>query len=70
MAKQTITCKGAKLTDYTQLIESTFTGPGIRVEQINVDFIQLRLKRHYPSRILNAKINTLHDRLRLDGRLR
>lgn len=69
MATQTITYKGAKLTDYTQLIESVFTGPGIRVEQINLDFIQLWLKRHYPARILNEKTNILYNRLKQDGRI-
>lgn len=69
MTKQTIICKGAKLTDYTQLIENTFTDRGIRVEQINMDFILLCRKRYYPARILNEKINILHNRLRQDGRI-
>lgn len=69
MAKQIIICIGAGLTDYTQLIENTFTGRGIRIEQINMDFILIRHKRHYPVRMLNEKINILYNRLRQDGKI-
>ena len=69
MAKKTIWCKGAKLMGYVEFIEKIFTGHGICLERINMDFIEIRLKRHYPRQLLNEKIEILFNQLKQDGRI-
>ena len=69
MAKETIKCTGGKLTEHTLFIEGLFTGPGIRLERINRDFIEIRVKRHYPRRLINEKVQKSEAKLKDDGRI-
>ena len=59
MAKKTIWCKGAKLMGYVEFIEKIFTGHGICLERINMDFIEIRLKRHYPVSYTHLTLPTI-----------
>lgn len=69
MARETIKCAGGKLVEYTSFIEGLFTGPGIRVERINKDFIEIRFKRFYPRRLITEKVQILEAKLEQDGRI-
>jgi hypothetical protein len=54
---------------YVEFIEKIFTSHGICLERINMDFIEIRLKRHYPRKLLNEKIEILFNQLKQDGRI-
>lgn len=69
MARESIKCAGGKLVEYTSFIEGLFTGPGIRVERINNNFIEIRFKRFYPRKLINEKIQKLEAKLKEDGRI-
>ncbi len=69
MARESIKCAGRKLVKYTSFIEGLFTGPGIRVERINKDFIEIRFKRFYPRKLINEKVQILKAKLEEDGRI-
>ena len=45
MARKIIQISGSNLVGYSSFIEDLFTGPGIRVERINKDFIEIRFKK-------------------------
>lgn len=55
MAREIIKCSGSSLVGYSSFIEDLFTGPGIRVERINKDFIEIRFKRFFPRKLINEK---------------
>lgn len=69
MAKEIIKCSGSSLVGYSSFIEDLFTGPGIRVERINKDFIEIRFKRFFPRKLINEKIQKLEAKLKEDGRI-
>ena len=58
MAREIIKCSGSSLVGYSSFIEDLFTGPGIRVERINKDFIEIRFKRFFPRKLINEKIRS------------
>ncbi len=67
MAREIIKCAGCSLVGYSSFIEDLFTGPGIRVERINKDFIEIRFKRFFPRKLINEKIQKLEAKLKEDG---
>lgn len=67
MAREIIKCVGCSLVGYSSFIEDLFTGPGIRVERINKDFIEIRFKRFFPRKLINEKIQKLEAKLKEDG---
>lgn len=69
MAREIIKCAGSGLVGYSSFIEDLFTGPGIRVERINKDFIEIRFKRFFPRKLINEKIQKLEVKLKEDGRI-
>nr|DAI59547.1 MAG TPA: hypothetical protein [Caudoviricetes sp.] len=69
MARERIKCSGSSLVGYSSFIEDLFTGPGIRVERINKDFIEIRFKRFFPRKLINEKIQKLEAKLKEDGRI-
>lgn len=69
MAREIIKCAGSGLVGYSSFIEDLFTGPGIRVERINKDFIEIRVKRFFPRKLINEKIQKLEAKLKEDGRI-
>lgn len=69
MAREIIKCAGSRLVEYSSFIEHLFTGPGIRVERINKDFIEIRFKRFFPRKLINEKIQKLEVKLKGDGRI-
>ena len=69
MAREIIKYSGSSLVGYSSFIEDLFTGPGIRVERINKDFIELRFKRFFPRKLINEKIQKLEAKLKEDGRI-
>lgn len=69
MAREIIKCAGSCLVGYSSFIEDLFTGPGIRVERINKDFIEIRVKRFFPKKLINEKIQKLEAKLKEDGRI-
>ena len=69
MARERIKCSGSSLVGYSSFIEDLFTGPGIRVERINKDFIEIRFKRFFPRKLINDKIQKLEAKLKEDGRI-
>ncbi|WP_348725666.1 hypothetical protein [Parabacteroides goldsteinii] len=69
MAREIIKSLGSNLVGYSSFIEDLFTGPGIRVERINKDFIEIRFKRFFPKKLLNEKIQKLEAKLKEDGRI-
>lgn len=69
MAREIIKCSGSSLVGYSSFIEDLFTGPGIRVERINKDFIEIRFKRFLPRKLINEKIQKLEAKLKKDGRI-
>ena len=69
MARERIKCSGSSLVGYSSFIEDLFTGPGIRVERINKDFIEIRFKRFFPRKLINEKIQKLQAKLKEDGRI-
>lgn len=69
MAREIIRYSGGQLLKYSLLIENLFTGPGIRVERINNDFIEIRFKRFFPRKLINEKIENLEAKLKEDGRI-
>lgn len=69
MAREIIKCAGSRLVEYSSFIEHLFTGPGIRVERINKDFIEIRFKRFFPRKLINEKIQKLEVKLKEDGRI-
>lgn len=69
MARETIKYVGGQLVGYSSFIEDLFTGPGIRVERINKDFIEIRFKRFFPRKLINEKIQKLEAKLKDDGRI-
>lgn len=69
MARGKIKCSGSSLVGYSSFIEDLFTGPGIRVERINKDFIEIRFKRFFPRKLINEKIQKLETKLKEDGRI-
>lgn len=69
MAREIIKCAGSSLVGYSSFIEDLFTGPGIRVERINKDFIEIRFKRFFPRKLINEKIQKLEAKLEEDGRI-
>ena len=69
MAREIIKCSGSSLVGYSSFIEDLFTGPGIRVERINKDFIEIRFKRLFPRKLINEKIQKLEAKLKEDGRI-
>ena len=69
MAREIIKCSGSSLVGYSSFIEDLFTGPGIRVERINKDFIEIRFKRFFPRKLINEKIQKLKAKLKEDGRI-
>ena len=69
MARERIKCSGSSLVGYSSFIEDLFTGPGIRVERINKDFIEIRFKRFFPRKLINEKIQKLEANLKEDGRI-
>ena len=69
MARERIKCSGSSLVGYSSFIEDFFTGPGIRVERINKDFIEIRFKRFFPRKLINEKIQKLEAKLKEDGRI-
>lgn len=69
MAREIIKCSGSSLIGYSSFIEDLFTGPGIRVERINKDFIEIQFKRFFPRKLINEKIQKLEAKLKEDGRI-
>lgn len=69
MAREIIKCSGSSLIGYSSFIEDLFTGPGIRVERINKDFIEIQFKRFFPRKLINEKIQKLETKLKEDGRI-
>lgn len=69
MARETIKCAAGNLVKYSSFIEDLFTGPGIRVERINNDFIEIRVKRFFPKKLINEKVQKLEAKLQEDGRI-
>lgn len=69
---QTINYKGFGFNKYIAIIETFFDSvPGIRIERISVDSIELNIKRNFPIHKLNKLVFELVDNLKIihDGKL-